>query len=102
MCIELRMHTAEPCPHTVLQSRGACTPPAPFSTELHALQVLSSHCGVHVDTAMLKATELRLAGNAAARAGDLRKAEQLFSEVWPRAPCQYACQQSGLGPARER
>lgn len=64
--------------------------------------MLSSHCGVHVDAAMLKATELRLAGNAAARAGDLRKAEQLFSEVWRRAPCQHACQQSGLGPARGR
>jgi hypothetical protein len=33
-----------------------------------------------VDDALLKATELRLAGNAAARGGDFRRAEALYSQ----------------------
>ncbi|EFN56786.1 hypothetical protein CHLNCDRAFT_59647 [Chlorella variabilis] len=41
--------------------------------------LLHDVCQQQVDAALLKATELRLAGNAAARGGDLQRAAQLYT-----------------------
>lgn len=62
-------------------NRGRCQPGLPRA--LHTAQVHPPPCGVNaapqVDADLLKATELRLAGNAAARGGDLKKALALYT-----------------------
>jgi tetratricopeptide (TPR) repeat protein len=42
-------------------------------------ELLREVCSQQVDDTLLKATELRLAGNAAARRGDLQGADELYS-----------------------
>lgn len=48
-------------------------------------KALKKHCGIDVPAAAVKAAELRLAGNLAARQGQLDKAIKLFTEA--SAPC---------------
>ena len=52
-----------------------------MATPARLSAALSAICGVSIDQAYLKATELRLAGNAAARGGSLAKAEALFLQA---------------------
>lgn len=55
---------------------------AHMSTPARVVQALHEFCGIKVDEEALKATELRLAGNNAARGGDLEKAISLYTQVW--------------------
>lgn len=54
---------------------------AHMSTPTRIALGLKAFAGIDVDNSVLKATELRLAGNAAARAGELREAAALYTEV---------------------
>lgn len=54
---------------------------AHVSTPARVAQVLAAFCDLDVDATLLKATELRLAGNVAARAGQLDKAVGLYTQV---------------------
>lgn len=54
---------------------------AHVSTPARVAQVLAAFCDLNVDATLLKATELRLAGNVAARAGQLDKAMGLYTQV---------------------
>jgi tetratricopeptide (TPR) repeat protein len=49
------------------------------STPQRAADMLREVCCAQVDESLLKATELRLAGNAAARSGDLKRACALYT-----------------------
>ena len=75
---------------TKLAPRG--TRLAHISTPARAASALKTFADVILDAQLVKATELRLAGNAAVRAGDLHKAIALYSEVrwgmavWFKAP----------------
>ena len=50
-----------------------------MATTARLSAALGAICGIAIDQTYLKATELRLAGNAAARGGSLAKAESLFT-----------------------
>lgn len=60
--------------------------------------MLRDVCGAEVDAALLKATELRLAGNAAARAGDLRQAFNLYTVGLELQVCRLPCAAAGRCP----
>ncbi|KAK9902104.1 hypothetical protein WJX75_004561 [Coccomyxa subellipsoidea] len=50
------------------------------STPAKMTEVLRTLCGLTIPEVLLKATELRLAGNAEARGGDLRRAVELYTQ----------------------
>ncbi|GAB4818427.1 hypothetical protein N2152v2_005473 [Parachlorella kessleri] len=54
---------------------------AHISTPARAASALRTFADISLDAQLVKATELRLAGNAAVRAGDLHKAIALYSEA---------------------
>ncbi|BDA51101.1 probable protein STIP1 homolog at C-terminar half [Coccomyxa sp. Obi] len=50
------------------------------STPARMAEVLRTFCDLDIPDVLLKATELRLAGNAEARGGDLRRAVELYTQ----------------------
>jgi hypothetical protein len=78
-------------PNAALVPTGPSSAAAPVmlyhvSTPARLVQALDALAGVVVDAALLRATELRLAGNEAARGGDLPRAVQLYTDALAAAP----------------
>lgn len=76
-------------PNVMLRSKGENTSVQRLphmSTPSQIAKVLKACCDVNIDESILKATECRLAGNAAARRGDLHGAVEHFDKGLEAAP----------------
>jgi hypothetical protein len=62
-----------------------------LATPARLADALRTLCGADVGEATLRSTELRLAGNDAARSGDLPRAVELYTQVGPLLPACLWC-----------